>query len=124
MTLVQSRGLSRARRWGWLGPSLAALSAAALLGVARPAVAHPGCCLQCVNPHGDTIPPAGSADPCTLGRLPTTNAGNAGFNPDGFFQVGTRENGVCTAGNLDVELFSCTEITFEEGQFVCGATQQ
>jgi hypothetical protein len=109
---------------GWLPVVLAA---ATLLAVARPAAAHPGCCVQCVNPHGQVIPPAGSADICSLGRLPTANASNAGFNPDGFFQIGTRgADGVCGHGDIStVTLFSCTGITFDEetGQFVCGATQ-
>jgi hypothetical protein len=125
MTL--SATVSSRRRWSCLVSPLVTLLGAALLFVATPAAAHPGCCVQCVNPHGDVIPPAGSADPCDLGRLPTTNASNAGFNPDGFFQVGTRDDaGTCTAGDLDVTLFSCTNVTFDQGlgQFVCGDTQQ
>jgi hypothetical protein len=79
-----------------------------------------------VNPHGDVIPPAGSADPCDIGRLPTTSASNAGFNPDGFFLVGTRDaNGTCGAGDLNVELFSCDVSFFDEGtgKFGCLSTQ-
>jgi hypothetical protein len=125
MTLAQLRADASGCRWSWRGLWFAWLSVAALLVVARPAAAHPGCCLQCVNPHGETIPPAGSADPCTLGRLPTSSASNAGFNPDGFFQVGTRDdNGVCTRGTADVELFSCTGLTFDDGEFTCGDLQQ
>lgn len=125
MILSRTRNVSSSRGWTRLGSFVTTLAAAALLVAARPAAAHPGCCVQCVNPHGQVIPPAGSAEACTLGRLPTTNASNAGFNPDGFFAVGTRNAaGVCLAGNLDVTLFSCTGITFEDGEFVCGATQQ
>ncbi len=123
--MKQDRASNGARTaLGWLP---VALAAATLLVIARPAAAHPGCCLQCVNPHGQTIPSAGSAAPCPEGRLPTENASNAGFNPDGFFQLATRgEDGVCGHGDITtVQLFSCTGITFNEqtGQFECGATQ-
>jgi hypothetical protein len=106
--------------WTRSGLWLAGLSAAALLVVARPAAAHPGCCVQCVNPHGEVIPPDGSAAPCDLGRLPTTNAANAGFNPDGFFQVGTRstEGAACLSGTSDVELFSC-DVVIVDGIPTC-----
>jgi hypothetical protein len=77
-----------------------------------------------VNPHGQTIPPAGSALACDVGRQPSTNAFNAGFNPDGFFQVGTTNGeGGCTTGTADVELFNCTRVVFDEttGQFECAS---
>lgn len=125
MTL--SGTVSSRRGWSRLVSPLVTLLGAALLFVATPAAAHPGCCVQCVNPHGDVIPPAGSADPCDLGRFPTTNASNAGFNPDGFFQVGTADiNGVCTLGDFNPELFSCTDVEFDEvtQQLVCASTPQ
>jgi hypothetical protein len=56
--------------------------------------------------------------------MPSDNAFNAGFNPDGFFQVGTNDGlgGACiTSGTAPVELFNCTEVVFNAGtgQFEC-----
>jgi hypothetical protein len=97
---------------------------AAVLVLPEPAEAHNACCVQCVNPHGQTIPPAGSAVACDVGTMPSDNAFNAGFNPDGFFQVGTNDGmgGACvTSGSADVELFNCTDVFFDAGtgQFEC-----
>ncbi|HZZ83592.1 MAG TPA: hypothetical protein VFE30_03560 [Anaeromyxobacteraceae bacterium] len=68
-----------------------------------------------MNPHGETIPSAGSLPQCDQGRLPTTSAANAGQNPDGFFLVGTTdgEGGTCGSGNSDVVLTDLgTGLTF------------
>jgi hypothetical protein len=82
---------------------------AAVCAAALPfaAAAHPPCCVQCVNPHGGTIPSAGSLPICSTGVLHTTRAGRAGHNPDGFFLVGTTngESGAaCGTGSSDVIL--------------------
>ncbi len=118
MSYLQRRGVSSplARALG-----LASLAFATALAWPAPAAAHVGCCVQCVNPHGSTIPPAGSALACKVGTMPSTKAGKAGVNPDGFFQVGTAltEGGTCTAGTSDVKLFSCTNVVLEGGQFRC-----
>lgn len=100
---------------------LAAFSAAAVLVVARPAAAHPACCVQCVNPHGGTIPSAGSAPICDIGKFPSDKAFNAGFNPDGFFQVGTTagEGAACTTGTADVDLFTCDVVADVDGNLMC-----
>jgi hypothetical protein len=44
-----------------------------------PAFAHHPLCVETVNPHGQTIPPAGAT-------LPGPNGGQ---NPDGFYRVGS-----------------------------------
>ncbi len=82
------------------------IAAVALMFVPSLARAHPPCCVQCVNPHGDTIPSAGSLPTCPIGSIPTTNAFKAGENPDGFFFVGTTngEGGACGTGTSDVVL--------------------
>ncbi len=99
--------------------SVAFIAVVALMAAPRLARAHPPCCLQCVNPHGDTIPSAGSLTACTVGTLPTTNASKAGENPDGFFQVGTSDGlgGACvTTGTSDVVLIDLgTGLTFTGG---------
>jgi hypothetical protein len=104
-----------------LGVSSLALAAA--LAWPRPAAAHEACCRQCVNPHGGTIPPAGSAPACDVGTLPTTNASNAGFNPDGFFQVGTTIGGGACGGEdtTGVKLFNCTSVVVVDGELTCAA---
>lgn len=43
-----------------------------------------GSCVEYVNPHGATIPPAGQTSP---GTNP-----NSGQNPDGFYQIGASDN--------------------------------
>jgi hypothetical protein len=43
-----------------------------------------GACIENVNPHGDTIPPAGQTPPGTNPR--------SGQNPDGFYQVGSTDS--------------------------------
>jgi hypothetical protein len=84
-----------------------------------------------VNPHGQTIPSAGSLPTCPIGTIPTTNASNAGENPDGFFFVGTEnQNGVCGLGTADVKLIDLgTGLTFPgpinpptPGEFANGTT--
>jgi hypothetical protein len=91
-------------------------SVAAALAWSAPVAAHVPCCRQCVNPHGETIPHAGTADPC----FESTIANAGGVNPDGFFLVGTTgDNGVCGAGDLPVTLFSCTSVIDENGKLTC-----
>ncbi len=110
MALLQQTGVSSplARILG-----LASLAFATAVAWPSPAAAHVGCCLQCVNPHGKTIPPAGSAIPCDVGTMPSDEAGNAGVNPDGFFQIGTTDGtpgAACLSGTSDVKLFSCASV--------------
>jgi hypothetical protein len=92
------------------------IAMAAFMTVPRLARAHPPCCVQCVNPHGHTIPSAGSLPTCTIGSIPTTNAFKAGENPDGFFLVGTtngEEGAACGSGTSDVVLIDLgTGLTF------------
>lgn len=88
--------------------SVAFLAIAALTAVPTLALAHPPCCVQCVNPHGKTIPSAGSLPICSVGVLPSANASKAGENPDGFFLVGTTNGLVgaaCGSGDSNVALF-------------------
>jgi hypothetical protein len=77
-----------------------------LVSVPSLAAAHPPCCVQCVNPHGGTIPSAGSLPVCSMGTLHSPNASGAGENPDGFFLVGTTtgEGAACGSGTSDVVL--------------------
>lgn len=108
-----------ARAWrGALGMGLVVA-----LAVPKLAAAHIGCCVQCVNPHGETIPSAGWLEACSQGTLHSDKAVNAGENPDGFFLVGTRLAGgsACTAGTADVVLKNCTEVVFNQStsQFEC-----
>jgi hypothetical protein len=117
------------RRTCWIRHA-AFIAIVAVMVVPRLARAHPPCCLQCVNPDGDTIPSAGSLPPCTIGSLPTTNAFKAGENPDGFFQVGTSDGigGACVStGTSDVVLIDLgTGLTFAGpgpgGDFFNGTT--
>jgi len=51
-----------------------------------------GACTEYVNPHGQTIPPAGLTPP---GTNP-----NGGENPDGFYQVGSTTGGDVTVTDL------------------------
>ena len=53
---------------------------AALAGSAGTAKAHIPFCLESVNPHGQTIPPAGNT------TLPGPKGGQ---NEDGFYRIGT-----------------------------------
>ena len=70
----------RAPRIGlWAGLLCGAL-ALALLAFAAPARAHVPFCQETVNPHGQTVPPAGST---------TLPGPNGGINEDGFYLVGT-----------------------------------
>ena len=57
--------------------ALASIGAALIL--AAPAQAHQGFCKETVNPHGQTVPPAGST---------TLPGPNGGINDDGFYEVG------------------------------------
>jgi hypothetical protein len=68
------------RRWNWRNVLLSMAVGSAL--VALPAAAHPPFCTEFVNPHGRTIPPAGST------TAPGLNC-HSGQNPDGFFKIGT-----------------------------------
>jgi hypothetical protein len=119
-------GLTSSGRWTRYA---ALVGVAALLAIPAVARAHPPCCVQCVNPHGQTIPPAGSLPTCPIGTIPSTNAFNAGENPDGFFFVGTSdgEGGACGSGTSDVVLIDLgTGLTFAGpgpgGDFLNGTT--
>ncbi|WP_248353497.1 hypothetical protein [Anaeromyxobacter oryzae] len=109
---------------------MAFIAMAALTGVPTLALAHPPCCVQCVNPHGETIPSAGSLPVCSVGLLPSANAFRAGENPDGFFLVGTttgQEGAACGSGTSDVVLIDLgTGLTFAGpgpgGDFLNGTT--
>lgn len=100
---------------------LATLALAAAVAWPSPAAAHVACCVQCWNPHGGTIPPAGSAIACDPELMPSDNADKAGFNPDGFFLVGTalEPGGTCGGpGTSDAVLFSC-DLVYANGQLTC-----
>ena len=64
------------------------VSIGAALMLAAPAQAHQPFCTETVNPHGQTVPPAGST---------TLPGPNGGINDDGFYEVGA-------AGGTDVIL--------------------
>jgi hypothetical protein len=85
---------------------LAVITVLSIIALPFAAAAHPPCCVQCVNPHGKTIPSAGSLPICSTGTL-HGNAAKAGENPDGFFLVGTtsgEEGAACGTGTSDVVL--------------------
>ena len=59
---------------------VAALASIATVLFAGTAQAHKGFCVETTNPHGQTVPPAGS----------TTMPGpNGGQNDDGFYKIGS-----------------------------------
>jgi len=64
------------------------ISIGAALMLAAPAQAHQPFCTETVNPHGETVPPAGST---------TLPGPRGGINEDGFYEVGA-------AGGTDVIL--------------------
>ena len=66
------------RRIAIVATMLASIGAALIL--AAPAQAHVPFCKETVNPHGQTVPPAGST---------TLPGPNGGINDDGFYKVGT-----------------------------------
>jgi hypothetical protein len=67
----------------------------ALLAPAGPAQAHSAFCEETVNPHGQTVPPAGS----------TTMPGpQGGINDDGFYVVGALSDPNDPNSTVDVRL--------------------
>ena len=64
------------RKSAWLATPILALGILAV--PAQPAFAHNPQCVEFVNPHGQTIPPAGST------TLPGPNGGQ---NEDGFYKI-------------------------------------
>jgi hypothetical protein len=78
------------------------VSIGAALILAAPAQAHQPFCVETVNPHGQTVPPAGST------TLPGPNGGQ---NDDGFYEVGA-------AGGTDVILSDTDGNVF--GTFLSG----
>jgi len=106
-----------ARRWPRPAVLFVSAVAAVLLVMPRPAAAHPPCCIEWVNPPGQTIPPAGFT------TSPGTNP-HSGVNDDGFFLVGTTDGSVgaaCKSGDSNVTLFDCLTVVFDEntGSFLC-----
>jgi hypothetical protein len=74
--------------------TLASIGAALLL--AAPAQAHVPFCTETVNPHGQTVPPAGST---------TLPGPNGGINDDGFYVVGTDFGTDVTLRDTDGNVF-------------------
>jgi hypothetical protein len=81
---------------------VAAASIGAALMLAAPAQAHVAFCVETVNPHGQTIPPAGST---------TLPGPQGGINDDGFYQVGTDVGTAVTLQDTDGNVFG----TFPSG---------
>ena len=97
---------------GWLVAAMVAVPA--LAAAHPPCAANPPCCVETVNPHGKTIPPAG------LTTKPGTNP-NSGQNDDGFYLVGTTDGkgGACGSGTSAVRLIDDGSLidfgTFDSG---------
>jgi hypothetical protein len=80
-------------------------SVGAALIMAAPAQAHQPFCTETVNPHGQTVPPAGS----------TTSPGpRGGINDDGFYEVGTDVGTAVALRDTDGNVFG----TFPSGTLV------
>jgi hypothetical protein len=74
--------------------TLASIGAALI--VAAPAQAHVPFCVETVNPHGQTVPPAGST---------TLPGPNGGINDDGFYRVGSDAGTNVTLQDTDGNVF-------------------
>lgn len=83
--------------------TLASIGAALML--AAPAQAHQPFCTETVNPHGQTVPPAGST------TLPGPNGGQ---NEDGFYEVGAATGTDVILSDTDGNVFG----TFPSGTIV------
>jgi hypothetical protein len=83
--------------------TLAATGAALMLPAA--AQAHRPFCTETVNPHGQTVPPAGST---------TLPGPNGGINEDGFYEVGTDSGTEVILSDTDGNVFG----TFASGTIV------
>jgi hypothetical protein len=81
---------------------LSAALALALLAFAAPAQAHVPFCQETVNPHGQTVPPAGST---------TLPGPNGGINEDGFYVVGSDAGTAVILSDTDGNVFG----TFPSG---------
>jgi hypothetical protein len=92
--------------------TLASIGAALML--AAPAQAHVPFCVETVNPHGQTVPPAGST---------TLPGPNGGINDDGFYRVGSDAGTDVTLRDTDGNVFgvfpSGTRVKYTEAN---GAT--
>lgn len=81
----------------------------AALAFAAPAQAHVAFCTETVNPHGQTVPPAGST---------TLPGPMGGINEDGFYEVGTDVGSAVilqdTDGNVFGEFPSGTKVKYTE----------
>jgi hypothetical protein len=81
----------------------------ALLAFAAPAQAHVAFCEETVNPHGKTVPPAGSS---------TLPGSKGGINEDGFYRVGTEEGTDVRLEDTDGNVFgvfpSGTKVKYTE----------
>jgi hypothetical protein len=84
-------------------------SIGAALILAAPAQAHKAFCVETVNPHGQTVPPAGST---------TLPGPQGGINDDGFYEVGTDSGTAVTLMDTDGNVFgvfpSGTKVKYTE----------
>jgi hypothetical protein len=84
-------------------------SIGAVLILAAPAQGHVPFCVETVNPHGQTVPPAGST---------TLPGPNGGINDDGFYKVGTDSGTAVTLVDTDGNVFgvfpSGTKVKYTE----------
>lgn len=89
-------------------------SVGAVLVLAAPAQAHVPFCTETVNPHGETVPPAGST---------TLPGPRGGINDDGFYAVGSNVGTQVTLRDTDGNVFgtfpSGTKVKYTEAN---GAT--
>lgn len=88
---------------------LASAATVAALAFAAPAQAHVPFCTETVNPHGQTVPPAGST---------TLPGPKGGINDDGFYEVGTDAGTPVilqdTDGNVFGQFPSGTKVKYTE----------
>ena len=77
-----------------IAAALSSIGAALIL--AAPAQAHKPFCVETVNPHGQTVPPAGST---------TLPGPKGGINDDGFYEVGTDSGTAVTLRDTDGNVF-------------------
>ncbi len=118
ITSMYRSAASSSSRWALLRPVLFGWLVAAIVLVPTLAFAHPPCCVETVNPHGHTVPPAG------LTTSPGTNP-RSGQNDDGFFFVGTTSgepDAACGTGTSAVRLIDTGSLvgfgTFANGTIV------
>jgi hypothetical protein len=78
------------------------ISIGAGLVLAAPAQANQPFCTETVNPHGETVPPAGST---------TLPGPNGGINDDGFYRVGAAGGAAVILSDTDGNVFG----TFPSG---------